>query len=155
MTKESTPPPTTNTIHEPPSQPTSPIAKRTKPNNDNDNMSGPAVTSISQPQPSLFVKKLTETASAPTRGSAFAAGYDIYSSKETVIPARGKALVDTGIAIAVPVGTCMSPLFPFPFTSLDVIQMNGRWLIVFFVKMAAWPPGVDSRRSISSIPAPE
>ena len=113
MTKESTPPPTTTTTtttHEPPSQPTSPIAKRTKPNNDNDNMSGPAVTSISQPQPSLFVKKLTETASAPTRGSAFAAGYDIYSSKETVIPARGKALVDTGIAIAVPVGTCMSPL---------------------------------------------
>lgn len=158
MTKGSTPPPTTTTTtttHEPPSQPTSPIAKRTKPNNDNDNMSGPAVTSISQPQPSLFVKKLTETASAPTRGSAFAAGYDIYSSKETVIPARGKALVDTGIAIAVPVGTCMSPLFPFPFTSLDVIQMNGRWLIVFFVKMAAWPPGVDSRRSISSIPAPE
>ena len=116
MTKESTPPPTTTTTtttHEPPSQPTSPIAKRTKPNNDNDNMSGPAVTSISQPQPSLFVKKLTETASAPTRGSAFAAGYDIYSSKETVIPARGKALVDTGIAIAVPEGTCMF-LFPYP-----------------------------------------
>lgn len=113
MTKESTPPPTTTTTntttstHEPPSQPTSPVAKRTKPNNDNDNMTGPAVTSISQPQPALFVKKLTESASAPTRGSAFAAGYDIYSSKETVIPARGKALVDTGIAIAVPEGTCM------------------------------------------------
>lgn len=117
MTKESTPPPTattTNTTHEPPSQPTSPVAKRSKPNtNDNDNMTGPAVTSISQPQPALFVKKLTETASAPTRGSAFAAGYDIYSSKETVIPARGKALVDTGIAIAVPEGTCMF-LFPYP-----------------------------------------
>lgn len=112
MTKESTPPPTTNTIHEPPSQPTSPVAKRSKPNtNNNDNMTGPAVTSISQPQPALFVKKLTETASAPTRGSAFAAGYDIYSSKETVIPARGKALVDTGIAIAVPEGTCMFLFF--------------------------------------------
>lgn len=117
MTKEFTPPPTTTTTntttHEPPSQPTSPVAKRTKPNNDN--MSGPAVTSISQPQPALFVKKLTEAASAPTRGSAFAAGYDIYSSKETVIPARGKALVDTGIAIAVPEGTCM---FPCPSISL-------------------------------------
>lgn len=70
-------------------------------------MSAPAVSSISQPHPSLFVKKLTESAQAPTRGSAFAAGYDLYSAKETVIPSKGKALVDTGLAIAVPEGTCM------------------------------------------------
>ena len=56
--------------------------------------------------PPLLIKKLTEAAQAPRRGSAFAAGYDLYSSKETVIPAKGKALVDTGIAIAVPDGTC-------------------------------------------------
>lgn len=116
MTKETTPPPTTTTTtttttastHEPPSQPASPLAKRTKPNtDDNDNMSTPAVTSISTPLPPLFVKKLTETALPPTRGSAFAAGYDLYSAKETVIPAKGKALVDTGLAIAVPEGCCM------------------------------------------------
>jgi dUTP pyrophosphatase len=65
----------------------------------------PAVTSISQPLPPLLVKKLTESAQAPVRGSAFAAGYDLYSAKETVIPAKGKALVDTGLAIAVPEGT--------------------------------------------------
>lgn len=59
--------------------------------------------------PPLQVKKLVETATAPTRGSAFAAGYDMYAAKETVIPARGKALVDTGIAVAVPGGTCMFP----------------------------------------------
>ena len=111
MTKEKTPPPTTTTTtattstHEPPSHPASPIAKRTKPNEDN--MSAPAVSSISQPHPPLFVKKLTASAQAPTRGSAFAAGYDLYSAKETVIKARGKALVDTGLAIAVPEGTCM------------------------------------------------
>jgi dUTP pyrophosphatase len=29
----------------------------------------------------------------------------MYSAKETVIPAKGKAMVDTGIAIAVPEGT--------------------------------------------------
>lgn len=57
--------------------------------------------------PSLFVQKLTPEARAPTRGSAHAAGYDLYSSKATVIPARGKELVSTGLAIAVPEGTCM------------------------------------------------
>lgn len=72
----------------------------------NDNGGATAVTSISQPQPPLLVKKLTETAKAPTRGSAFAAGYDLYAAKDTVIPAKGKGLVDTGLAIAVPEGTC-------------------------------------------------
>lgn len=70
-------------------------------------MTSAAVTSIQQPLPPLLVKKLVESAQAPTRGSAFAAGYDIYAAKETVIPAKGKAAVDTGIAIAVPEGTCM------------------------------------------------
>ncbi|KAH7034878.1 Deoxyuridine 5'-triphosphate nucleotidohydrolase [Microdochium trichocladiopsis] len=55
--------------------------------------------------PPLLIKKLSETAKLPTRGSAFAAGYDLYASKATTIPARGKALVDTDIAIAVPAGT--------------------------------------------------
>ena len=65
------------------------------------------VTSKASNAPPLFVKKLTDSARAPTRGSALAAGYDIYGAKETVIPARGKALVDTGVSIAVPEGTCM------------------------------------------------
>ncbi|KAH8700641.1 dUTPase-like protein [Talaromyces proteolyticus] len=121
MTKETTPPPpdtATTSVHEPPSLPASPLPKRTK-TTENDasstpniasimtlsNGNGTAVTSISQPQPALLVKKLVESAKAPTRGSAFAAGYDLYSAKETVIPAKGKALVDTGLAIAVPEGT--------------------------------------------------
>jgi len=54
----------------------------------------------------LEVKLLSPHAKAPTRGSAFAAGYDIYASAEATVPARGKALVDTDIAIAVPLGTC-------------------------------------------------
>jgi dUTP pyrophosphatase len=93
---------TDKTSHNPPSLPPSPIAKRSKPD-----MTA-AVTSIQQPLPPLLVKKLVPTAQAPTRGSAFAAGYDLYAAKETVIPAKGKAGVDTGIAIAVPEGTCMS-----------------------------------------------
>ncbi|KAF7557857.1 hypothetical protein G7046_g5949 [Stylonectria norvegica] len=55
--------------------------------------------------PSLQIKKLSDKARLPTRGSAFAAGYDIYSAHNTTIPARGKALVDTDISMAVPAGT--------------------------------------------------
>ncbi|KAL8862966.1 MAG: hypothetical protein Q9178_000908 [Gyalolechia marmorata] len=62
------------------------------------------VTTISQ-SPSLLVKKLSPSAKAPTRGSAFAAGYDIYASNATSVPKRGKTLVDTDLAIAVPEGT--------------------------------------------------
>lgn len=105
MTKETTPPATVPTTREPPSLPASPLAKRTK--TDAMTATTPAVTSIQQPMPPLLVKKLVASAKAPTRGSAFAAGYDMYSAKETVIPAKGKAMVDTGIAIAVPEGTCM------------------------------------------------
>lgn len=72
------------------------------------------VTKMSQ-TPRLLIKKLSEKARLPTRGSAFAAGYDIYASKATVIPARGKALVDTDISMAVPAGTCKPPITPPSF----------------------------------------
>ncbi|RYP54338.1 hypothetical protein DL768_000912 [Monosporascus sp. mg162] len=55
--------------------------------------------------PPLLIKKLSEKARLPTRGSAFAAGYDLYAAKATTVPARGKVLVDTDISIAVPAGT--------------------------------------------------
>ncbi|KAK5116810.1 Deoxyuridine 5'-triphosphate nucleotidohydrolase [Meristemomyces frigidus] len=57
------------------------------------------------PPPATQVKLLSESAKAPTRGLAFAAGYDLYAAKEAVVPARGKVLVDTDISIAVPAGT--------------------------------------------------
>jgi dUTP pyrophosphatase len=68
----------------------------------NDILTAPKLNSS---QPPLLIKKLSANATTPTRGSAFAAGYDIYSSHDTVIPSRGKALVDTDLAIAVPDGT--------------------------------------------------
>jgi len=128
MTRETTPPPaeaatttsTTNGVREPPSLPASPLAKRPKTDSANEaqntsiasvmaaqSSNGTAVTTLSQPAPPLLVKKLSEAGRAPTRGSAFAAGYDLYAAKETVIPSKGKALVSTDIAIAVPEGTCM------------------------------------------------
>jgi len=53
----------------------------------------------------LLVQKLAPTATIPTRGSAFAAGYDIYASAPITIKAKNKALVSTSLAIAVPPGT--------------------------------------------------
>lgn len=93
------------------SPPTSPPAKRVKVDtvpimaDQNTAASQPATTTIDQAPP-LLIKKLSDKARLPTRGSAFAAGYDLYAAKETIIPARGKALVDTDISMAVPAGTC-------------------------------------------------
>jgi len=53
----------------------------------------------------LRVKKLSEHATVPTRGSAQAAGYDLSSAEECTVPARGKALIRTDLAVAVPAGT--------------------------------------------------
>lgn len=46
-----------------------------------------------------------ENAKAPTRGSELAAGYDLYSCEATVIKARGRGIVPTGLKIAIPEGT--------------------------------------------------
>jgi dUTP pyrophosphatase len=53
----------------------------------------------------LRVKKLSPHAILPSRGSAMAAGYDLSSAYECMVPARGKALVKTDLSIAIPVGT--------------------------------------------------
>ncbi|KAH8830627.1 dUTPase-like protein [Flagelloscypha sp. PMI_526] len=55
--------------------------------------------------PGLLIKRLSDKARLPTRGSAFAAGYDLYSAEQKIIPAHGKALVDTQLSIAVPADT--------------------------------------------------
>ncbi|KUI66361.1 Deoxyuridine 5'-triphosphate nucleotidohydrolase [Cytospora mali] len=100
-------------VRSPPSPPpakrvkTDEAAITTNPNTttqEDNNGTAVPVTTMSQ-APRLLIKKLSEKARLPTRGSAFAAGYDIYASKTTVIPARGKALVDTDISMAVPAGT--------------------------------------------------
>ncbi|KAI0921398.1 Deoxyuridine 5'-triphosphate nucleotidohydrolase [Taiwanofungus camphoratus] len=57
------------------------------------------------PVSNLLIKRLSEKAKLPIRGSPLAAGYDLYSAERKTIPARGKALVDTQISIAVPAGT--------------------------------------------------
>jgi dUTP pyrophosphatase len=53
---------------------------------------------------SLRVKKLSEDAIIPTRGSGGAVGYDLYSMDDVIIKPLQRALVCTGIAIVLPSG---------------------------------------------------
>ncbi|KAJ4964846.1 hypothetical protein NE237_016695 [Protea cynaroides] len=57
---------------------------------------------LSEDLPLLRVKKLSENAILPKRASPLSAGYDLSSATETKVPARGKALVPTGLSIAIP-----------------------------------------------------
>jgi dUTP pyrophosphatase len=53
----------------------------------------------------LSVRLLAPNAYVPTRSTPFAAGWDLYAPEDVVVPSRGKLLVFTNIAIAVPLGT--------------------------------------------------
>ncbi|MGH9929448.1 MAG: dUTP diphosphatase [Pyrinomonadaceae bacterium] len=52
----------------------------------------------------LRFKKLDPRATLPTRGSSQAAGVDIYSIEEVAIEPKQRALVRTGLAVAIPEG---------------------------------------------------
>lgn len=54
--------------------------------------------------PTLRIMKLEEEAILPSRSNPSDAGYDLYAVEDTIIPARGRALVRTGIAMAIPGG---------------------------------------------------
>ena len=53
----------------------------------------------------LRIKRLSQPAIIPTKGSRVAAGHDIYALKDVTIPAQRQMLVETGIAIGLPKGT--------------------------------------------------
>ena len=48
----------------------------------------------------LNIKKLNDNAKVPTYGSDYAAGLDLYSSVDLLIPSNTRKLVSTGISIA-------------------------------------------------------
>ncbi len=52
----------------------------------------------------MQVKRLSADAVLPVRGSALAAGYDLASAIDVVVPARGKAIVKTDLAVVIPEG---------------------------------------------------
>ena len=57
----------------------------------------------------VSIKLLREGAKLPARGSAFAAGYDLYAcldgDKELIIPPHATAMLPTGLSFALPEGT--------------------------------------------------
>ncbi|KAI8352574.1 dUTP diphosphatase [Mortierella sp. GBAus27b] len=53
----------------------------------------------------LLVKRMSEKARIPTRGSKQAAGFDLYSAKAMIIPAKSRDVVPTDLKIALPEGT--------------------------------------------------
>lgn len=59
----------------------------------------------------LKFTKVVPHAFAPTKGSVKAAGFDLKSAEDSVVPAGGKALVDTGLKIELPQG-CYGRIAP-------------------------------------------
>jgi dUTP pyrophosphatase len=53
---------------------------------------------------SLLVKLLTPNAKVPTRATSLSAGYDLSSVENTVVQARQRKLIKTGLSIIVPEG---------------------------------------------------
>ena len=53
----------------------------------------------------LKFAKITDKAYAPMKGSKYAAGFDLRSAYEYVVPARGKELIKTDLQVEVPDGT--------------------------------------------------
>eukprot|EP01084_Bolivina_argentea_P250673 420101_1 len=66
---------------------------------------------VDSSMPVFKIKKLTENAVIPSKGSLMSAGYDLYSGYDVLIPARGKALAKTDIAMAIPEG-CYGRIAP-------------------------------------------
>lgn len=52
----------------------------------------------------IKIKKLTEDAVIPTRGSEYAAGYDLYAGKDAIIAGHHTEKIGTGVAAAIPAG---------------------------------------------------
>lgn len=50
----------------------------------------------------LLIKKLSEFATIPSKGSKLAAGYDIYAAHDSLVKARGKNMVPTDLQIQLP-----------------------------------------------------
>jgi dUTP pyrophosphatase len=72
----------------------------------------------------LPVQKLSEKAIIPTRGSEFAAGYDLYAIESQIIYNNSQAIIKIGIATAIPVGY-YGRIAPRSSMALKNIFVNG------------------------------
>ena len=59
----------------------------------------------------VTVKRVNVNARLPVRGTSGAAGYDLSAAQSAVVPAHGKCLVKTGLAMAIPAG-CYGRIAP-------------------------------------------
>ena len=50
----------------------------------------------------IKMKRVNKNAMLPSRGTTGAAGYDLAAAEATIVPAHGKCLVKTGLAMALP-----------------------------------------------------
>ena len=66
---------------------------------------------VSQEEDVMKVFKMGETAIMPVRGSPLSAGFDLAAAYDVVVPAHGKAIVKTDLAISIPV-TCYARVAP-------------------------------------------
>ena len=57
------------------------------------------------------IKRVNKNAKLPFRGTEGAAGYDLAAAQSAVVPAHGKVLVKTGLAMALPPG-CYGRIAP-------------------------------------------
>lgn len=55
-------------------------------------------------QQRVFVLKNSSLATIPTRGSQLAAGYDLYSAEDAIIPPRDRKSINTHLSIELPDG---------------------------------------------------
>lgn len=53
---------------------------------------------------SLFVKRLSEYSTLPTRGTEHSAGLDLSSAYDYVVPPHGKELIKTDLSLSIPEG---------------------------------------------------
>lgn len=53
---------------------------------------------------SVEIKKLSENAKTPTRGTVFAAGYDLYAAESFTIKPLSRQLIKTNISVGIPDG---------------------------------------------------
>jgi dUTP pyrophosphatase len=53
----------------------------------------------------MMVKRLSQDAKLPVRASEHAAGYDLFAAKAASIPARGRLVIPTDVAISLPPST--------------------------------------------------
>jgi dUTP pyrophosphatase len=107
----------------------------------------------------IQIKKLLDTATIPTRGSDFAAGYDLYATENYLLQPLERKLFKTGISMAIPPGRYgrIAPRSGLAFkdgidTMAGVIDEDYRGDIgVILINLGQVPKGIQAGDKIAQI----